>query len=419
MANELKHGSVGTELTQAEWEGIGTHVFESQATGDIVYASSSSQLRRLAKGTDTHVLILSSGVPAWSASTGITAVGTLTDLTVSGTSTTIGTVTSGVWQGTDVGVAYGGTGVSTLTDGGILLGSGTSAITAMAVLTDGQMIVGDGTTDPVAESGATLRTSVGVGTGDSPQFTNLTLTGDLAVNGTDITSTGALTVSPVGSLILDIAEGNAAFKIVNAAGTKMVEIDSRTTAEILMILKPLDAAEAASQYTVRPTLELAISTLTLSGSTGVDSLDAGLVVRQLTVTDTSSLTVAQAHTVYIAGAPIAAGSVTITEPLALFVDSGTSRFDGNINMNSTGTLLNVGASGNDFVASGITVASSADSAAVADEVSFGRYEIGAGNTVIALSQETAVATETDETKFSHKMQVRLNGATYYMMLTAS
>jgi len=60
--------------------------------------------------------------------------------------------------GTYVPVADGGTGASTLTDGGILLGSGTGAITAMAVLTDGQMIVGDGTTDPVAESGATLRT---------------------------------------------------------------------------------------------------------------------------------------------------------------------------------------------------------------------------------------------------------------------
>ena len=47
----------------------------------------------------------------------------------------------------------------------------------MAVLADGEMIVGDGSTDPVAESGATLRTSIGVGTGDSPQFTGLTISG--------------------------------------------------------------------------------------------------------------------------------------------------------------------------------------------------------------------------------------------------
>ena len=63
-------------------------------------------------------------------------------------------------------VTDGGTGAVSLTDGGVLLGSGTGAITAMAVLADGAMIVGDGTTDPVAETGATLRTSIGVGTTD-------------------------------------------------------------------------------------------------------------------------------------------------------------------------------------------------------------------------------------------------------------
>jgi len=75
--------------------------------------------------------------------------------------TTLGTVTAGTWQSTDIGVAYGGTGVSTLTDGGVLIGNGTGDIQAMAVLADSEMIVGDGTTDPVAETGATLRTSIG------------------------------------------------------------------------------------------------------------------------------------------------------------------------------------------------------------------------------------------------------------------
>ena len=73
-------------------------------------------------------------------------------------------ITGGAVTGiTDLVVADGGTGASSLTDGGVLLGSGTGAITAMAVLADGEMIVGDGTTDPVAESGATLRTSIGLG----------------------------------------------------------------------------------------------------------------------------------------------------------------------------------------------------------------------------------------------------------------
>ena len=96
---------------------------------------------------------------------------------------------------TDLTVADGGTGVSTLTDGGVLLGSGTSAITAMAVLTDGQMIVGDGTTDPVAESGATLRTSIGVGLTDDVVFSkisgsNTTLTGHISASGEISSSSG-------------------------------------------------------------------------------------------------------------------------------------------------------------------------------------------------------------------------------------
>lgn len=46
-------------------------------------------------------------------------------------------------------VAKGGTGAATLTDGGILLGSGTGAITALGVATNGQIPIGDNSTDPI------------------------------------------------------------------------------------------------------------------------------------------------------------------------------------------------------------------------------------------------------------------------------
>ena len=106
---------------------------------------------------------------------------------------------------TQLPVAQGGTGATSLTDGGVLLGSGTGAITATAVLADGEMLVGDGTTDPAIESGATLRTSIGVGTGDSPQFTDLTLTGG------DITLTGAATD-------IDLIDNNASALSFDASG---------------------------------------------------------------------------------------------------------------------------------------------------------------------------------------------------------
>jgi len=108
---------------------------------------------------------------------------------------------------TDLTVADGGTGVSTFTDGGVLLGSGTSAITAMAVLTDGQMIVGDGTTDPVAESGATLRTSIGVGTTNDVKFTNITGSNNISASG-NLSITGNVDVDGTSNFAGDVTLQN-------------------------------------------------------------------------------------------------------------------------------------------------------------------------------------------------------------------
>ena len=70
MANEFQHKDPGATMTQAEFittDGTG-HIFDSQAQGDILYASSSTILSRLAKsGTTTHVLTNTgtSNNPAW------------------------------------------------------------------------------------------------------------------------------------------------------------------------------------------------------------------------------------------------------------------------------------------------------------------------------------------------------------------
>ena len=65
MANEFAHKTVGSSMTQAEYESIGGHVFDSQATGDIVYATSTSQLSRLGIGSTGAVLTVTGGIPAW------------------------------------------------------------------------------------------------------------------------------------------------------------------------------------------------------------------------------------------------------------------------------------------------------------------------------------------------------------------
>lgn len=78
MANELIHNSAGTSLTQAEFEAVGLHGFNSQATGDLAYASSSSQLSRLGIGSASDILTVSGGIPAW------TSTPTLAGLTMTG-----------------------------------------------------------------------------------------------------------------------------------------------------------------------------------------------------------------------------------------------------------------------------------------------------------------------------------------------
>ena len=69
MANEFKHKTVGTQMTQSEYEAVGGHVLDSQAAGDLVYASSTTQLSRLGIGTAGKVLAVNSGAtaPEWTA----------------------------------------------------------------------------------------------------------------------------------------------------------------------------------------------------------------------------------------------------------------------------------------------------------------------------------------------------------------
>jgi hypothetical protein len=65
MANEFKHKVVGSELSQTEYESTAGHVFDSQATGDILYATNSTQLSRLGIGSTGAVLTVTGGIPAW------------------------------------------------------------------------------------------------------------------------------------------------------------------------------------------------------------------------------------------------------------------------------------------------------------------------------------------------------------------
>lgn len=128
---------------------------------------------------------------------------------------------------------------------------------------------------------------------------------------------------------------------------------------------------------------------TVQFATGALALQRSVLFQAPTYGFVGASTIDDAYTVYVDGAPIAGTNATITRSHAL------------------------GLGGR------LTLVTSVDSVAVADQVSLSRYEIGVGNTVLAISQETAVAVDADETKFSNKVQVRINGATYFVMLTTT
>lgn len=85
MANELTHKTVGTAMSQAEFEATDSHIFNSQAQGDIPVATSATQISRLALGTSGKVLKSNGTDVAYSTSTLIDSVERLPELHYGGT----------------------------------------------------------------------------------------------------------------------------------------------------------------------------------------------------------------------------------------------------------------------------------------------------------------------------------------------
>lgn len=209
-----------------------------------------------------------------------TGVQTIADSLLSETGTTVTvtgdlSVTGALTLGTDLGVTQGGTGASSLTNNGVVIGQGTGALISVAAGGVGQCLIstagapsfqacpggggvlslngltgalsianasGAGSTITINDASTSGKgiaqfnsTNFSVASGvvntiqdisvtATPTFGQLTLTGDLAVNGGDITSTGALNVTPGGTLTLGavnqqaLLQGNANTQITATGG---------------------------------------------------------------------------------------------------------------------------------------------------------------------------------------------------------
>lgn len=116
-----------------------------------------------------------------------------------------------------------------------------SAIAALS-RTDGNIIVGDGTTW-VAESGATARTSLGVGTGDSPQFTGIELG---HATDTTITRASAGVIAVEGSNVLLASNIGVSVQAYDADTAKLDVEDQTVTGGATVTSKSLGTVSSGT-----------------------------------------------------------------------------------------------------------------------------------------------------------------------------
>ena len=203
-------------------DAAGAGVGSNQNGGiNILSSTGGNTVTLLVTGSDGGYLESSSGLSVATgkafkvAGTDVLTATALGSTVVSSSLTSVGTIATGVWNGTVIGAAHGGTGqnfssstgfikvasgtfsavagidlttdvtgilpianggtgASSLTDGGILLGSGTAAITATAQPTNGQLLIGSTGVDPVL---ATLTAGSGISISNAAGAVTITNTG--------------------------------------------------------------------------------------------------------------------------------------------------------------------------------------------------------------------------------------------------
>lgn len=160
--------------------------------------------------------------------------------------------------------------------------------------------------------------------------------------GGTLTDASAVTVNNAAAVYIDAAPV-AAGSVTITAGWSLFVNSGRalfggglTTTIGSTIMVPTQTIVSAGAA-VWSDLELSDSTMTLTGTTTVNAL-ARAYIGGGTITDSSSVTVTSATTMFVAAPPAAAGSVTITNPWAFRVGSGNAGLP-------AGGYLNFGATG--------------------------------------------------------------------------
>ncbi len=259
----IRIGTSGTQTT-AFMSGIASVAVSNlnivtinTATGQLGSASASS-VSSISITGDTGGALVSNAFTFTGGTTGLTFSGAGTTETLTGT----------------LIVANGGTGRTTLTNHGILVGAGTTAITQLAAATNGQLPIGSTGADPVIAAltaGAGISVTNGAGSitiaaiGTSSTWSTITANQTAAVdNGYFINKAGTLALllpaaSAVGSIIeVNNINTTTGTQITQAAGQQIFIGNTSTT---------LGAGGSLTSTALGDTLRLVCSTANLTWRT--------------------------------------------------------------------------------------------------------------------------------------------------------
>ena len=255
MANELRHADVGTALSKSEWEAVGTHVLNSQAAGDVIYASSTSQLSRLGIGSANQFLTVNSGAsaPEWTSSPKVNTAIT-PDASDGATLGTAALEWSDLYLADAAVVYFGDDDDVTLThvhNDGLLLSSTDKlqfgdAGTFIHQSSDGVLTIESDTTVDI--NGAVAFNGAITGA------TNITLSGELDAATLDLSSSadiagdlvlsggadGALQFTNAGENSIKIPDNQASALIIEEANNAYITFDTRDSAEKILVSKAIE-----------------------------------------------------------------------------------------------------------------------------------------------------------------------------------
>lgn len=175
---------------------------------------------------------------------------------------------------TDLAVSEGGTGVSSLTDHGVLVGSGAAALTPLAVGTDGQVLLGSTGADPVfatlTSTDGTITFTPGAGTlniESVPERVWLEVTGTsqtMAIERGYILNNVALVTATLpatailGSKFRVAGKGAGGWKIAQNAGQRIFYSSSVTTTGVAGSLASTDTHDCVELLCITANVDFQI-----------------------------------------------------------------------------------------------------------------------------------------------------------------